>query len=303
VPRFRGEVARLQRIDLLGALGRVGGLALLLPWRLNAPLALAVSTVAALAQVGLTRRLVTSVLGPWTAAAPDPDDRRRILGTVRRMAALAVFNCFQGQIVLWLIGLFGNTTSIAEVGALGRLAVLFTIAGSVQNSLLFPRFARCQDPAGLRWRYLGIAGAAAALGVALLLAACAFPQLFLRLLGPKYLHLGSALPLMVGSAVLGFLCATLWGLNSSRAWVTGAWWNIPLTLAVQAACAPRVDLGSVHGVLVFGIISNVPAFFVNVWLGWRGLARSAGAGSPGVPPPAASPVLPAEALGLPRTLE
>lgn len=272
VPKFRGETARLQRIDLLGGVLRVAGLAALLPWRMGAGLALAVPTAAALAQVGLTRRFVTASLGPLAAAAPDPEFRAGILRAVRGTAALSVFNCFQGQITLWLIGLFGTTAGIAEVGALGRLAVLFTLAGSVQNSLLFPRFARSHDPGALRRRYLGIAGAAVVLGAGLLLVACLFPRPFLMILGPKYLHLETALPLMVGGAVLGFVGATLWGLNSSRAWVAGAWWNIPLTLLAQAACAPFVNFGTVPGVLGFGIVSSVPALLVNVWLGWRGLA-------------------------------
>ena len=277
VPRFRGEIARLQRIDLLGGVLRVSGLAALVPLPMNAVLALAVPTAAALAQVGLTRRYVTAALGPLSAARPDPAFRADILRAVRGTAALSVFNCFQGQVTLWLIGLFGSTTGIAEVGALGRLAVLFNLAGSVQNSLLFPRFARCQDPAGLRRHYAGIAGAAGLLGGGLLLAAWAFPRPFLTLLGPRYLHLEGALPLMVAGAVLGFLSATLWGLNSSRAWVTGAWWNIPLTLAAQAACIPLVDLSSVRDVLMFGIVSNVPALGINVWLGWRGLNGRFGA--------------------------
>lgn len=280
VPRFRGAVGQLQRIDLLGSGLRVVGLAVLL-WtcgQLDAIQALLVATGAALAQVCLTRRYVAVALGPPATATPDPVFRAAILRAVRASAALALFNCFQGQITLWLIGVFGNTIAIAEVGALGRLAVLFSLAGTVQGNLLLPRFARGNDPATLRRRYVGIAGAAVALGIALLLAACAFPRTFLLLLGPKYLHLESVLPWMVGSAVLGFISATLWGLNASRAWIAGAWWNIPLTLAVQAGCLPLMDLGSVRDVLIFGLVSSVPALLVNVWLGWRGLNRSSGGG-------------------------
>ena len=56
--------------------------------------------------------------------------------------AESIYFCFSGQITIWLISIFGNTTSIAEVGALGRLAMrlnIFTVRFSI---IVIPWYAK-----------------------------------------------------------------------------------------------------------------------------------------------------------------
>lgn len=275
VPRLRGEVDRLQRVDLLGGGVRLALVAAAALVFLNAAVALAAATLAAVAQLTLLRRYAHQ--GIDADAPPDPAYRREILAVVRTQAANTVFYCFQGQITVWLIGLFGNTTAIAEVGALGRLAVIFALIGSVQGSIVAPRFARCQDPATLRRRYGQIFVMAMALAGGLVVLAGLLPGPLLSVLGPRYGHLRAELPLMVAGTTLAFVAATLWSLNASRAWVEFSWLYIPVTLAVQAVCLPFVDLTTVRGVLIFGLAPEGPLIVMNLVLGLRGLRRFAAA--------------------------
>src|SRR5438132_5343431 len=75
---------------------------------------------------------------------------------------------------------------------------------------------------------------------------------------------------MVGVAVITALSGTLWLLNASKAWITGAWLYIPLTLATHIALIPFTDFSSVAGVLIFNLISAVPSLLLNLALSYRG---------------------------------
>ena len=75
---------------------------------------------------------------------------------------------------------------------------------------------------------------------------------------------------MVGSAVLAALTGTFWSLNAAKAWVTGSWLYIPLTLLTQIALIPFTDFSSVRSVLVFNLLSSIPNLLLNLALSFRG---------------------------------
>ena len=270
VPRLLSNVRLIQKIDLAGALIRLLLLlGVLLLFFLNASIAVAVGTVTILTQYLMLRRYTATVVD--LSAPPNTEDRMTILGIIRNQAANTVFYCFQGQIAILLISLFGTRPgAIAEVGALGRLAMIFTVLNNLLANIFVPAFARCQNPRKLKWLYAAILGGVIGFSLLILLAAALFPREFLLILGPKYSHLHQELVLMVGGAVLSILTGTLWGLNASKAWIAGSWLYIPLTLAAQAALIPLVDLSSVRGVLLFNLISAVPNLLLNAALSYRG---------------------------------
>ena len=76
--------------------------------------------------------------------------------------------------------------------------------------------------------------------------------------------------LMVGGAIIGALTGTFWALNASKAWVSGAWLYIPLTLATQIVLIPYTNFSSVSGVLMFNLLSAVPNLLLNAVLSYRG---------------------------------
>ena len=100
------------------------------------------------------------------------------------------------------------------------------------------------------------------------------PSQILYLLGQKYAHLQHELLLMVLASVLSALTGTVWSLNASKAWIGGSWLYIPLTLATQAALIPLLDLSSVHGVLVFYLVSAAPNLLLNMILSYRGFRHT-----------------------------
>jgi hypothetical protein len=122
----------------------------------------------------------------------------------------------------------------------------------------------------LRLLYAAILGGVLAFSLLVLAGAAFFPAEFLFVLGNKYAHLGRELLLMVAGAVVAAIAGTLWALNASKAWVTGAWLYVPLTLATQVGLIPLTDFSSVAGVLIFNLISQLPSLFLNMALSYRG---------------------------------
>jgi hypothetical protein len=236
---------------------------------LNAGVAVFVSSAAFLLQYWMLRGYAAGVVD--LKAPENAEDRVAMIGFIKNQAANAVFFCLQGQITVFLISFFGNrATSVAEVGALGRLVMVFAILGQLLTNILVPAFARCQNAAKLRLQYFGIVGGVAACCAVVIAAAAFFPNQFLFILGNKYSHLQHELLLMIAGTVLNLLAGTLWFLNASKAWVAGAWLYIPLTLTTQIALIPFTDFSSVRQVLIFNLISTVPNLILNMVLSYRG---------------------------------
>ena len=274
VPRLHSDIRRIQTIDFTCAVFRLLLILGLIYIFATAGLAIAIATATFLLQYALLRSYAAKVVD--LNAGENPEDRRDIMRLIKNLAASALFYCFQGQITVFLISFFGRqAASVAEVGALGRLAMIFTVLMNMMTNVFVPAFARSHQKRKLALLYLLIVGGVLLFSAAVLAGAAFFPDQFLFVLGSRYAHLHRELLLMVAVAVVSALSGTLWLLNASKVWVTGSWFYIPLTLATQVGLIPFTDFSSVAGVLTFNLISLVPGLLVNLALGYRGF-RSLG---------------------------
>ena len=274
VPRLRSDIGRIQKIDFSCAIARLLLILGLVYLFAIAGLAVAIASATFLLQYFLLRAYAAKVVD--LKANENAEDRHEIVRLVKSLAANTLFYCFQGQITVFLISFFArHAASVAEVGALGRLAMIFTVLTNLLINIFVPAFARCQDKRKLRWLYAAIVGGVALFSLAVLCASAFLPNQFLFVLGNRYAHLHRELLLMIGVAVITALSGTLWLLNASKAWVSGAWLYIPLTLVTQIALIPFTDFSSVAGVLVFNLISAAPSLLLNLALSYRGFRNFA----------------------------
>ncbi len=272
VPRLRSEIRLIQRIDLTGALARLITVVVLAFIFLNAGVAAFIGSGALLLQYFLLHRYAARAID--LHAAENAEDRQTMIGLIRQQAANAIFYCLQGQIAVFLITVFSHRVgAVAEVGALGRLAMIYSVMANLITNIFAPAFARCQEARRLGWLYLGIVGAVAGFSLLVLGGAAFLPNQFLFVLGNKYSHLQRELLLMVGGATLNMLASTLWILNASRAWLTGSWLNIPFTLATQLLMIPFIDFSTVSGVLTFNLFAALPTLLLNMGLSYRGFRQ------------------------------
>lgn len=256
VPRLHGRVDQLQKLDLAANIFRLAVLGAACLTYINGIVAVLVASFSFGIQYILIRRWAVEAIN--LQAPTNAEDKQTIFQVVKQMAPNTIYYCVQGQLSVFLISVFGSTKTIAEVGALGRLAVLFSIIGSVMNSIVLPRFARCQDKAKLTTMWWQIMGSCAALSAVLMGLAVWLPGPFLWLLGKSYAHLDKELEYIIIAAVINNIAGVVYGLNSTRAWMKGASLSIPFTIAAQAALLPFLDLSTIKGVVLLGCLPTIP---------------------------------------------
>lgn len=274
VPRLCSQLNRVQLIDLAGALTRLAFISAAYFLFLNAAVATLATAASIAAQYLLLKRWTPDSID--AAAQPSAEDRAEMLGIIKSQVPNSVFYCLQGQVTIWLIALFGSTQSIAEVGALGRLSVAFAVIGAVLTNIILPGFARCQSRARLRRLYFQIIGAAVLFGLSLVALARLFPDQLLWVLGAKYSHLRDALLLTMTLTAFSAVITAMWSLNYTKAWIRHSWLNIPAVLVTQALLLSVLNVGTLEGVLWFGILSLIPNLLLNAFLSYRGLAGCGG---------------------------
>jgi len=275
VVSLRQQVGRIQLLAFSGVLPRLALIALFAAMGLlNAPLAAASSTFALAIQFRLLEHWVRPQI-TWSAP-PDNEFRKDILAIVKRQAPLTIYFCLQSQIGIWLISIFGNVQRVAEVGALGRIGMIFSILISTTSALVVPRFARCQDPVRLRSRYTLILLAFAGVILVGTVVAWWIPGLLLWLLGAKYARLGSLVWLAVLATGMSSLGGVLFSLNVNKGWIP------PASIAILAEIIPQsilcfiFDLSSVHDILLIGVLAPLLPSLMNLLVALRKLNSLSG---------------------------
>ena len=252
--QLHGEYRRIQKLDLGNAALRCALIGLLSLTKINAILATMVGVVGNWVQVTLLRRWAHEKI--QVAAPPNAADRRELLWLSQKQLPNAIFYCFQGQVTLLILTQFGNPTGIANITALGRIALLFTIFSITFANVLSPRFTRCQDPKRLPRLYLLLVGGTTLVLSVLTLAAWLLPGPFLWLLGAKYATLRPECGWVVTASCVTQIGGVMWSLNSSKAWInTQVWGYIPTILLAQITMAICLDLHQFHHVLLFNLIT------------------------------------------------
>src|SRR6202030_608396 len=178
VPRLHSDIARIQRIDFICATVRLLLILGLVYLFATAGLAVAIASATFLLQYFLLRAYAAKVVD--LEASENAEDRREMVRLMKNLAANALFYCFQGQITVFLISFFARrAAAVAEVGALGRLAMIFTVLMNMLTNIFVPAFARCHDKRKLHWLYIGIVGAVILFSSAVIAGAAFFPEQFL----------------------------------------------------------------------------------------------------------------------------
>ena len=266
VINLRQQVGRMQALVFMGVLPRLALIAVFtgLGW-LNAPLTVAAGTVALAVQFWLLEKWVRPQID--RTAPADPSFKKDILAIVKRQAPLTIYFCVQGQIGIWLISIFGNANRVADLGAMGRIGMIFSIIVSTTSALVVPRFARCQDPGRLRTLYAVILSGFAGLILLGTIFAWCFPSPLLWLLGSQYAKLGDLVWLSVLATGTGSLAGLLYGLNVNKSWIPPAAIVIPAEIITQIVLCLTFELSSVRGILFIGILAPITPGLINLFVG------------------------------------
>jgi hypothetical protein len=255
--RLRSQFRFTQGIALLGALVRVLWLAPFLLGHLTAEVAFMASAVNTSVQWFLLRRRIGDHAVHTTLR--DPETERETWNVIRRQMPLNIYYCLQGQIAVWLASTFGSVHEVSDIGALGRFGALFTVGIATMQEVVLPAFAKTQSPEAVKKRYFQIAGGYCGVLAFIVALVTVFSHPTLAILGSQYSQLATELMLAVSYAALAALVQVLWALNYSRAWIISPIPYISVTLVLQMGLAANMDIRSVRGILLFSIVSLLPA--------------------------------------------
>ncbi len=274
--RLAARYGAAYRAELAGGLFRLGAIALLVAIsRLSSLAALAVGALAA---------VLVFAFADSPAAHPKRGDRAAARKSVGRYLLptlpSALYFALQGPLTIWLAATFGNTRSIAEVGALGRLALVVGMLSGLSGAVLVPRLAGIADPRAFAVSFLRYGALLGAMAGSLLLSAALVPDLFLAILGPHYRGLEREFLLLIAAASLSMLGAFVANVNLSRGWTRLQAAALAGEVSVQAVLIATVPLATTAGVIWFqlgsaaaGITFQLAIFLVGFrrpeWAAWN----------------------------------
>lgn len=210
---------------------------------------------------------------PW-AVSHDPAAAREIVHYVMPSVPAVVFYACQAQISLILVSIFGQTVSIAQVAALGRLSQIFAVLITFNLVVVEPRIARLRQSRLLR-AYIALSAAACAFAGLVIFAAFRFPQVFLWLLGKKYESLGGLVGWVVVTACVGYVANLLWMMNRARRWLfwRGTILEIALTLSVDIGYVVFVGVKTTQQAIFFSLATSLCSLCTHLYITTYGFKR------------------------------
>lgn len=259
--KLRQHIVPLQKVQVMNNLGRLGliaGLLVIFPWAFIAILA------AGIPQIWAIRRLRDNSIAHvnWQQK-PDPAIRKEIMSIVKRALPGAVYYCLSGQITIWLISVFGNYTSIAQMGALGRLAMALSLFSVLFSTLVSPRFARLPSNREiLLKRFLNIMWGLLLLTFLITCFTWLFPSEMLWVLGKNYSGLNIELLLYVADSCLGLIWGSAYILGATRGWNIHPGFSITVSISSIVVGIILIDVSTVRGALLLNLFVSIVQVFM-----------------------------------------
>ncbi|MGY2134558.1 polysaccharide biosynthesis protein [Hymenobacter sp. HD11105] len=255
-PKLHQDISTLQKTQIVANVGRLTLLAVTIfsfPWAYLAILASSIPQIWANTKL----RKFSSTYADWRQHA-DPTVGKEIMVFVKRIMPGAIYYCLSGQITLWLISIFGSSNAVAQIGALGRLAMVLTLISVLFNTLILPRFARLPKSGHLLLtRYLQIQIGLITIGAIIVLIVWAFPAEVLWILGKDYANLETEVVLNVINGCLGVILGASFSICTSRGWAINPLISIPITIGTIICGIMLFDISSLSGILLMNIFIMV----------------------------------------------
>jgi O-antigen/teichoic acid export membrane protein len=205
-------------------------------------------------------------------------NRKTIEGIARYVlpAALsAAYFSIQAPLTVWLSAYFAGTQSVAEIGALGRLGLIFGLLSGFTGTVLIPRLSAVTDDAHYLRRYLQCWAVLLPFGVGMIAIAYLVPDWLLLLLGNAYRGLDNGVMLIAISSVLSTWGGYLVGINNARGWVRQLSSIVAIYALVQVFLVMKLDLSTTIGVLYFGLWSSLAGLILQVGINAAGFLKPA----------------------------
>ncbi len=185
----------------------------------------------------------------------DVNIKNKILKVVRRSMPENIYYCLSGQITIWLISIFGNTKSVAEVGALGRLSLAMNIFPIILSTVVIPRYAKLlENKVILLKRQFQIFTCMVIVCVLIVVITWLAPRQILMILGKNYQNIDTQLLfLSIYGSCMNLLVSSIYFMYTSRGWIINPILSISVSILSTLAAFFLFDISSIKGVLLLNI--------------------------------------------------
>ena len=191
-------------------------------------------------------------------APVDPEYQATIFSLVKKTLPLTIYFCFQSQVSVWLISIFGSSHEVADLGAASRLAIIFTTIALSFAGIFAVKFARSNGRRRLYFQFIQIIVGLVILLTVVVLFAYFVPEPFVWLLGPKYTNMRGLIWLVILSSGAGSLAGAVFNLNTIKGWIPPAIITIPIEIITQIVLILSLDVSKLVNVLIFSGLSAIP---------------------------------------------
>jgi O-antigen/teichoic acid export membrane protein len=260
-PKLHQDIKPLQKNHIVVSVTRLVLSALsiyLLPFTFIALLANGISRM-----YGNYKLIKISSMYASDTEAPDLAIEKRVMKSVKRTLPNVIYYCISGQIIIWLVSFLGTTSSISQIGALGRVNVIFTFFTVLFTTLVIPRFSRMKNEKYILLRPFILSQLSVVLiNVFLLVVVWAFSEQLLWVLGNNYRGLNYELLLFSISSGLGFMIGVCSQLTVSRGWYMSPIFMIGVNICSTVISIKLFDISSLIGVLYLSIMTSITAYLL-----------------------------------------
>lgn len=264
-PILHQSITPLKKVEIVANTGRLVLLVILLfvfPW---AYIALFVAGIPQI-WANLRIRKISSRFVDWSQNK-NVEVRKNILSFVKRIMPGSIYYSISGQMTIWLISIFGSTSAVAQIGALGRLSMILSLFSVLFGTLIIPRFARLPDVKEVIFKkFIQIQFGLIILFSFIVFIVSMFPEQLLWILGKNYSGLEKELILSVAGSCLGLMAGLLFTIASCRNWAINPMISIPITTGAIICGILLIDISTLSGILKFNIfISSIEVIIYSVY--------------------------------------
>ena len=226
--KLRREVPALISTDLISTGSRLACILVAIPFGINCAVAVFCTLAAQFVRLSVFRKRMPEFQEP--VRKTPADWQSHINSVVKSSLPLVIFSCVQGQIAALILATFANQAQVADLGALSRFGILFSLISIPFAHFAYPAISRAGQADQLRHLILTTVLGIAALCSAITVSCIVFSEYFLWILGPNYDQLSSEFTAFVIVGLLGTLSNSLWSIALARGWARQGWLQIPLSV-------------------------------------------------------------------------
>lgn len=170
----------------------------------------------------------------------------------------SLFFAFKDQISIFIIGIYGSKTSLADLGAITRYSMIFLVIVALVSNILGPSFGRCGQKQRLKQITLFTVIGYILFFMLMVVLVILFSNQLLWLLGPKYEGLNQELLLVFVSSLLLLGVQIINALNNSKGWIKySPFLEIPVGVFGIVLGVLLFDMTTVKGALYLSIVSMI----------------------------------------------